>query len=158
MEDPMLISQTLRRSAVAVAPGDTVTAAAGIMDSASVGALAVVDEGRPIGLVTDRDLVRRAMAHRLSPDARVDTVMSTPVITISADADQHDAFAVFRGNAIRRLVVVDADGGFAGMVSVDDLLIDLAAELTDLAQPVTAEVLFGHHDSPVPAVPSGSGR
>jgi len=40
------------------------------------------------------------------------------------------------------------------MLSVDDLLIDLASDLSDLARPVTAEVVFGgHHDAPVPAVP-----
>lgn len=37
------------------------------------------------------------------------------------------------------------------MITVDDLLVDLAADLSDLARPVTAEVLFAHHDSPVPA-------
>ena len=93
------------------------------------------------------------MARGLAPDARVDGVMSTPVVTIGAGADLHEAFALFRQHAVRRLVVVDAAGGFAGIVSVDDLLIDLAADLHDLVQPVTAEVLFGHHDSPVPAVP-----
>jgi len=40
---------------------------------------------------------------------------------------------------------------FVGMITLDDLLIDLAADLGDLARPVTAEVLFAHHDSPVPA-------
>jgi hypothetical protein len=41
-------------------------------------------------------------------------------------------------------------GTFMGTVTVDDLLIDLAADLADLARPVTAEVLFAHRDSPVP--------
>lgn len=149
----MLVSQTLRRSAVAVAPDDTIRAAAGLMSAAGVGALAVVEGRRPVGIVTDRDLVRRAMASGMSLDARVDAAMSTPVHTISADADLHDAFAEFRQRAVRRLVVIDGGGDFAGMVSVDDLLIDLAADLHDLVQPVTAEVIFGHHDSPVPAVP-----
>lgn len=38
-----------------------------------------------------------------------------------------------------------------GTITVDDLLIDLAADLADLARPVTAEVLFGHHEQPLPA-------
>ena len=149
----MIIAQTLRRSATAVAGDATVSTAAGLMEAAGVGALVVVEDGKPVGIVTDRDLVRRAMARGLAPDARVDGVMSTPVVTIGAGADLHEAFALFRQHAVRRLVVVDDAGGFAGVVSVDDLLIDLAADLHDLVQPVTAEVLFGHHDSPVPAVP-----
>lgn len=76
--------------------------------------------------------------------------MSSPVVTIDADADVHDAFAVFRSNGVRRLVVVRGDE-FVGMVTVDDLLMDLSSDLADLARPVTGEVLFGHRDSPVPA-------
>ena len=77
-------------------------------------------------------------------------MMSSPVVTIDADADRHDAFAVFRTNAIRRLVVVRG-GDVVGMITIDDLLMDLAADLADLVRPVTGEVVFGHHDSPVPA-------
>lgn len=119
------------------------------MEQSGVGALAVVDGTSLVGIVTDRDLVRRAMARGLAPEARVDGVMSAPVLTIEADADLHDAFAVFRSNAVRRLAVVRG-GEFVGMITIDDLLVDLAADLADLARPVTAEVLFPHHDSPVP--------
>lgn len=119
------------------------------MEQAGVGALAVVDGTSLVGIVTDRDLVRRAMARGLAPEARVDGVMSAPVLTIEADADLHDAFALFRSNAVRRLAVVRG-GEFVGMITIDDLLVDLAADLADLARPVTAEVLFPHHDSPVP--------
>lgn len=148
----MNIAETLRRSAVAVEPADTLGKAAALMDEAGVGALVVVEDDRPVGIVTDRDLVRRGMARRLPLDARVDAVMSMPVVTIAASADLHDAFALFRHNAIRRLPVVDEAGRFIGLVSADDLLIDLAGDLNDLVRPITAEVLFGHHDSPVPAV------
>lgn len=138
-----------RRSAVGIAPHQTVQEAASIMEQAGVGALAVIDGTRLVGMVTDRDLVRRAMARGLSLEARVDGVMSAPVITIDAEADLHDAYAVFRSNAVRRLAVV-RDAQFVGMISIDDLLVDLAADLADLARPVTAEVLFAHRDSPVP--------
>lgn len=144
---------TLRRSAVAVTPDQTVRYAAQLMEQAGVGSLAVVEGERLVGIVTDRDLVRRALARDLPADARVDGVMTAPVVTIDADADLHAAFALFRSNAVRRLAVVRG-ARFLGMITIDDLLIDLAADLTDLARPVTAEVLFGHHDSPVPATPA----
>jgi CBS domain-containing protein len=140
----------VRRSAVGIRPEQTVREAARIMEEAGVGALAVIDVGQLVGIVTDRDLVRRGMARDLPADARVDAVMSTPVITIDADADLHDAFALFRVHAVRRLALVRA-AEFVGMVTIDDLLIDLAADLSDLARPVTAEVIFGHHDTPFPA-------
>ena len=140
----------VRRSGVGIRPDQTIQDAAALMEQAGVGCLVVVDGETAVGLVTDRDLVRRGLARGLAGEARVDGVMSTPVLTIDADADLHDAYAMFREHAVRRLVVMRG-GTFMGTVTVDDLLIDLAGDLADLARPVTAEVLFAHRDSPVPA-------
>lgn len=140
----------VRRSGVGIRPEQTIREAAVLMEQAGVGSLAVIDGQNLVGIVTDRDLVRRGLARGLASDARVDGVMTSPVVTISADADLHDAFAIFRTHAVRRLAVV-RDEQFVGMTTVDDLLVDLAADLTDLARPVTAEMLFAHRDSPVPA-------
>ncbi len=142
----------IRRSAVAVRPDQTLRGAAEIMERSGVGSLGVVDGDELVGIITDRDLVRRGLARGVPLDARVDGLMSSPVVTIDAEADLHKAFAVFRTNAVRRLAVT-REGQFVGMLAIDDLLIDLSADLADLVRPVTAEVLFGHHDSPVPAVP-----
>jgi signal-transduction protein with cAMP-binding, CBS, and nucleotidyltransferase domain len=140
----------VRRSGVGIGPDRTIREAAQVMDQAGVGSLAVIDGEVLVGIVTDRDLVRRALARDLPGDARVDAVMSAPVVTIDADADLHDTFVMFRTHALRRLALVRA-GQFVGMITIDDLLVDLAGDLSDLARPVTAEVVFGHRDSPAPA-------
>jgi len=141
----MRVIDCVRRSAIGVGPERTITDAAEIMDQAGVGALAVIDRGRIIGLVTDRDLVRRGVARHVPPDTRVDTVMTSDIVTVEAETDLHDVFAIFRTHAIRRLPVVRG-GEFVGMVTVDDLVIDLAADLSDLARPIIGEVLFAHRD------------
>lgn len=141
----------IRRSGVAIAPDKTMRDAAEIMERSGVGALAVVDGDALVGIVTDRDLVRRGLARGLDLDARVDGMMSSPVVTIDADADLRTAYALFRSNAVRRLAIVDGTGRFTGMVAIDDLLINLAADLSDLVRPVTAETIIGHRDAPVPA-------
>jgi CBS domain-containing protein len=147
----MKIIESLRRPKVVIAPDHTIHAAAVMMEQAGVGALAVVEGTRLIGIVTDRDLVRRAIALRVPDDARIDSVMSSPVVTIEADADLHDVFPLFRANALRRIAVVRGEE-FIGMITVDDLLIGMAGGLADLARPVIAEVVFGgHHNAPVPA-------
>ena len=143
----MRVIDCIRRSAIGIGPERTIGDAAEIMDQTGVGALAVIDQRRIVGLVTDRDLVRRGLARSVSPDARVDTVMTADVVTVEAEADLHDVFAIFRTHAIRRLPVVRG-GEFVGMVTVDDLVIDLAADLSDLARPITGEVLFAHRDPP----------
>ena len=148
----MRVREGIRRSGVGIRPEQTVHEAASIMEQAGVGSLAVVDGERLVGIVTDRDLVRRGLARGLPADARADSVMSTPVVTIVAEDDLHDAFALFRTHGIRRLAVVQ-DERFIGMITVDDLMIDVASDLADLSRPVTAEVLFAHRDPPVPANP-----
>ncbi len=139
----------MRRSGLSIEPERTIHDTAAVMEQTGVGALAVIDGDRLVGIVTDRDLVRRGLAQGLPTDARVDGIMSTPVVTIDADADLHGAFALFRTHAIRRLAVVRG-GQFVGMITIDDLLVDVAADLVDLSRPVEAEILFAHHDSPVP--------
>ena len=146
----MRIIDATRRSAVAVAPDRPIAHVAHLMEDATVGAVVVVEGDRPVGVVTDRDLVRRALARRLDPGARVDGVMSAPVVTIGADDDLRDAYQAFAANAIRRLVIVDDGGRFVGILSVDDLLMDLAADLTAITRPISAEVLFGHHEGALP--------
>ena len=103
-----------------------------------------------VGVVTDRDLVRRGVAMGLPLDARVDAVMSSPVLTIDADVDLHEAFATFRQHAVRRLAVVDR-GRFIGVLSLDDLLVDAASDLVDLTAPLASEIRAPQRDARVPA-------
>jgi predicted transcriptional regulator len=83
-------------------------------------------------------------------DARVDSVMSTPVVTIGAELDIRQAFALFRSHDVRRLAVLDG-GHFVGVITVDDLLVTLASDLFALSRPLQDEILSPHRDNPVPA-------
>jgi CBS domain-containing protein len=140
------------RKPPATIPADrTITDAAQEMDRLAVGALVVVDAGdRPLGIVTDRDLVVRGIARRADPQARVDSVMSTDLVVLGADADIRDALLIFESYALRRLPLVDGDR-VVGMLTMDDLVVDLTSDLTRLTRPVTAQVLFGHPEPPTPA-------
>jgi CBS domain-containing protein len=146
----MRVASAIRRSGIGIEANRTVQDGAVMMEQAGIGALAVLDREQLVGIVTDRDLVRRAMAKGLPGDARIVGNMFFPVLVIDADADLHDAFAMFRDHGVRRLAVVDG-GRFVGMVTADDLLIDIARDLTDLTRPMRREVLFADHDSPLPA-------
>ncbi len=131
----------------------TIGEAARLMDREAVGAVVVVDSatGRPIGVVTDRDLVVRAVARDLPTDARVDAVMSMGVICVDADADIHEAVHLFATHPVRRLPVV-AGAELVGMLTVDDLLVDLSGDLANLVRGLTAQLLFGHAE-PEPSLP-----
>lgn len=143
----------VRRSGVGIEPDRAVRDAAAVMERSGVGALVVIDGDALVGIVTDRDLVRRALARDLPPDTRVDDVMSTPVVTVHADADLHEAFALLRQHRVRRLPVVSG-GRFVGMLTADDLLVDLAADLADLSRPASHQIFRADRDSAPPAVVS----
>jgi CBS domain-containing protein len=143
--------EAVRKAPVTIAPDQSITEAADLMDRSAVGALVVTEpDGRPVGIVTDRDLVVRALARRASADARVDSVMSTDLVTLSPDADLRDALKVFEDKPIRRLPLVDGEH-LAGMLTIDDLMVDLTADLTRLTRPVVGQVLFGHREPAAPA-------
>jgi CBS domain-containing protein len=145
--------EAARKPPATITSDRTITEAADEMDRLAVGALVVVEPGgRAVGIVTDRDLVVRAIARRASPDARIDSVMSTDLIILAPDADLRDALRIFERHAIRRLPLV-ADQRLAGMLTMDDLVVDLTADLARLTRPITAQVLFGHREPVAPAAP-----
>ncbi len=143
--------EMLHRSGVGVAPSRTIREVAAVMEQAGVGSVAVIDGDRLVGIVTDRDLVRRVLARGLEADARIDSVMTTPVITVAADDALDAAFGLFASHGLRRLAVT-RDDSFVGMLTIDDLLVSVVGQLGSLARPITAEILFAHRDPSVPAV------
>jgi signal-transduction protein with cAMP-binding, CBS, and nucleotidyltransferase domain len=117
----------------------TIGEVARLMDREAVGAVVVVESatGRPIGVVTDRDLVVRAMARDMPTDARVDAVMTMGVTCIDADADVREAVRIFATLPVRRLPVVSGTE-LVGMLTVDDLLVDLSGDLAEPSVPARA--------------------
>jgi CBS domain-containing protein len=95
--------------------------AARTMRDWGVGAVLVVHDQALYGLVTDRDLVVRAVAESKGPGEPVGPLSSPDLIGVNADQDAAEAIRLMRENAVRRLPVVD-DGQVAGMVSLGDLV------------------------------------
>lgn len=147
----MRVSELFRKPPVTLPAGATLSDAAALMDEEVVGAIVVVDDdGRPVGIVTDRDIVLRAVAKRLPPDARLDAVMTTDLVTLPADADVTVAVSVFEERDFRRLPLVDVDDRVVGMITVDDLVVHEVAAFSRLLRPVVGQVLFGHPEPKVP--------
>ncbi len=147
----------IRKNIVSVAPATSLAEAADLMERANVGALVVLDGPRLVGIVTDRDIVRRGVAHDLPPNARIDAVMTTEVVTLDADADIRAALPLFRSHACRRLPLMSMNQ-VVGVLSVDDLLVDLVNDLGDIVRPIIGEVIFGHHEAPLPDVATQEGH
>jgi signal-transduction protein with cAMP-binding, CBS, and nucleotidyltransferase domain len=105
---------------IGVEYGQTIGETARTMRDWGVGAVLVVDQQVLRGLITDRDLVVRAVAEAKGPDAMVGPLSSGNLIAVDADADAHEAGRLMRRNAVGRLPVLQ-DGQVAGIVSLSDL-------------------------------------
>jgi signal-transduction protein with cAMP-binding, CBS, and nucleotidyltransferase domain len=113
----------------------TIGETARIMRDWGVGAVLVVDQQVLRGLITDRDLVVRAVAEANGPAAIVGPLSTGNLIAVDADADAHAAGRLMRRNAVRRLPVLQ-DGQVAGIISLSDLA--LADEHAALLAPAIA--------------------
>ncbi|HEV2139426.1 MAG TPA: CBS domain-containing protein, partial [Nitrososphaerales archaeon] len=92
------------------------------MAKRGVSCAVITQRGRPVGIITERDLVSKVMAEAIEADkALVRDIMSTPLITISPDALLQDAAALMAEYRVRRLVVVDNAGALVGIVTTGDI-------------------------------------
>jgi CBS domain-containing protein len=124
---------------VTAVPGDTTLCdVARRMRAAGVGCVVVLGEtGAPCGLVTDRDLALRAVARELDPRAPVSRVASAPVVAVDASEGLQEVARTMGREGVRRLPVVE-DGRLVGIVTYDDLLVAIGAELHDLGEAALA--------------------
>lgn len=125
---------------VALNPRTTVIEAGRAIEANNIGAVVVVDKGSVAGIVTDRDLVLRVVARGLDPKATfVSDIMSSPAAVLSLEDSQRDAIQLMQERNIRRVPLVDGEQ-LAGMVTLDDLMLDEAAPLDKLAAIVQSQI------------------
>lgn len=134
-----MLGKICTRPVVTASAQMTVEQAARAMRSRNVGALVVVNAGRPVGMLTDRDVATEVVAKGLDPDtARVGDVMHKKPITIREDLGILDAAKVFAKTGVRRLPVVTRSGVLVGVIAVDDLIMLLGNELGHVAGALSA--------------------
>jgi len=114
----MKVSEMMSGSVCIARPQDTLAHAAGLMSRHDVGSLPVGDGDRLVGFLTDRDIVVRAVAGGLGPEATVREVMSTEVKYCFEDEDIDHVARNMAQQQIRRLPVVDRDKRLVGIVSL----------------------------------------
>lgn len=120
----MKVREIMTKNIAFVNPNSSVVEAAQLMQKHNVGVIPVCDQSGVVGLVTDRDIVVRNIAHGKSPnDTPVKDVMTSQVTTISPDSDIDDATKLMSQNQIRRLPVVE-NNTLVGIISLGDMAAD----------------------------------
>jgi CBS domain-containing protein len=132
----MSLERFTRRELVTVTPDSSAEDVARLMRARHVGAVIVVEDGRPLGIVTDRDLVVRLLADGWTPSAPVRAVMTRELVLAHVDDAIDHAFFTMRRYGIRRLPIIDAGGTLIGLVALDDLLVLLGGEVSSVVETV----------------------
>lgn len=136
----MLISDVMTHAVVSADVSDTLRHVGGLMRERNVGSVVVCERGRPVGVLTDRDLALAVLAEGADPDGPAGEHASKPLVSGAVDMDLEEAADLMARHHIRRLPLLDGDE-LAGIVTIDDVAVR-AGDL-ELAHRVTAEAARG---------------
>lgn len=114
--------------------------AARAMESNHIGLVIVAEQGRVVGMLTDRDIALRVVSFQLDPtQTRLKDVMTTDPVTLPIEASEQRALELMRDRRVRRLPLLD-NGALVGLVTMDDLLLSKTADLELLREVVRAQL------------------
>ncbi len=130
------LSEVTTKNVISLKQDDSVAAAMQLMSNTNISSIVVEENLRPIGIITERDIVRLIRAETDLNATSLQEVMSHPVKTATADISAHSAATMFRKNTIRRLVIADKDGRLAGIVTETDIVKGLQSDYVNLLKEV----------------------
>lgn len=134
-----MLRDIINQGVVFVEPGTKIIDVARLMEEKDVGCVLVLDNDKPRGILTDRDIVVRCLAKNIDvSDCSIENVMTESVDSVKDTDGIFDCIEHMRKAGVRRIPVVDSSGKAIGIVSFGDLLAVLSKEFYDLAQSTTA--------------------
>jgi diguanylate cyclase (GGDEF)-like protein/PAS domain S-box-containing protein len=133
------VSQIMSREVATVGPGEGLGLALKRMSDGPLSCLLVVDGGKPVGILTERDMVRFIAEGQAMKDLAIAQVMTSPVLTVSLDTPVHQAAMLMTEKKIRRLVVVDKAGAVKGIVTQSDMVKGMEARYVEMLREVIRE-------------------
>ena len=119
------IDKIMNNSIVSVDSSVSATDAAKMMEDTNVGAVIVLENGSPIGIVTDRDFAIKITAHSYPIDTPVRRIMSSPLISIDSSSDLWTASDLMSSRNVRKLPVID-DDKVVGIITSSDIVKHIA--------------------------------
>jgi CBS domain-containing protein len=153
------IASLCRREVVGIAAEASVHEAAALMCEEHVGALVVMtgdDPPKVMGIVTDRDLALDVLGRApASGDLRVGSLAKSPPLAVAAGASLQEAVAAMEKGGVRRLLVVEEDGGVIGLVAAEDLMAAISAELAGLVHALYGGIERERNERRVMTQPAG---
>lgn len=137
-ENPPKLEDVGSRAIITVEPGTLMRRAVTLMDEKRISCLVVVDAGKPVGILTERDLVRNITREAVFGEGSVNQFMSRPPITASKDMPYLEGYHRCAEHGIRHLVLVDDAGLLAGIVTETDFVEHLGLDAYVELKPVSS--------------------
>lgn len=125
---PKTISDLMSREVVTVAPGTRLFDAIATMSEQGISCIVISVGNRPLGIITERDVVHLLNGDTLDETMCVEQKMTPSPITISGGCDHREAYSLFVENKVRHLIVVDGDGCIIGVLTEADFITNLDIE------------------------------
>ncbi|MEM0293233.1 MAG: CBS domain-containing protein [Saccharolobus sp.] len=114
------VKEYMKKNVIVVDKNTTLRDVAKIMTENNVGSVIVVDNGKPIGIITERDIVR-AIGRNKDLNNKAEEIMTSSLITIKEDSPITGALSLMRSYNIRHLPVIDNEGNLKGIISIRDI-------------------------------------
>lgn len=140
----MSVGEMCNREVVIIDAGAAIDDAVTVMRESHVGVIVVVErrgnQRVPLGMLTDRDIVVEVLAEGVDPKSlKVADVMSSPVVSVREDDELAVVIGLMRGHGVRRVPVVNSEGGLEGIMTVDDILELLTEQMNGLVSLIRIE-------------------
>lgn len=140
----MSVGEFCNREVIVVERSESVREAVHLMRKHHVGSVVVIDKAgnvvKPLGILTDRDIVIEVLAEDVDPAAvNIGDIMSTEPVTVDESVTLLDALEVMRKRGVRRTLVVNDKGYLLGVLAVDDILELLGEQVAALVELIRAE-------------------
>jgi len=115
------LEEIMQKGVVVLESSKSALDAARIMEKNKIGSVVVVEKGKAIGIVTERDIVRRVVALKKKPTIKLKQIMSSPLRVAKLNDDVEEAVLAMKKYKIKKLVIVDDRGRLAGIVTDTDI-------------------------------------
>ncbi len=138
----VLVRDVMSKNVKVVRPDTLVKEVVATMNKFNIGSIVVVQSDRPVGVITERDILRRIVEPCLAPEAlRAREVMTSPVVTISETSSIDEAAEIMARKRIKKLLVMD-NGKLVGMLTFTDIVTQVPNMLG-----ILEELVRPHHRS-----------
>ena len=124
------IANVMTKSVISVDASLTINEAAKMMEDAKVGAVIVMENNLPVGIVTDRDFSVKVVSHAYQITSPVKQIMSSPLVSINSDETVRMAADLMHDRRIRKIPVID-DGKVVGIITATDIVNLLAVSVEE---------------------------